>query len=100
MIYVVVFNIDLYIECFDVIASELDKDSLFRLGVKLRLPYKDVDEIVDSSNKTYRKVYQILTLWRDQCSQQADLNQIVVILRDMNKFAIAEKITTKLHSLS
>ena len=80
------------------IASKLDKDSLFLLGMKLNLPYKDVNEIIDCGNKTYRKVFQILTLWRDQFGQQADLNQIVEVLKDMKKTAIADKIDTKLHS--
>ena len=93
-------NTDMYTECFDIIASELDKDSLFRLGVKLKLSYKDIDEIVDCNNKTYRKAYQILALWRDQSGQQTDLNQIVMILEDMNKKSVAEKIATKLHSSS
>ena len=82
----------MYRECFDIIASKLDEDSLFRLGVKLNLPYKDVDKIVDRGNSTYHKTCLILMLWRDQYGQQADLNQIVEILKEMNKVAIAKNL--------
>ena len=90
----------MYKECFDMIASKLDKDSLFRFGLKLNLPYKDISEIVDCNIDTYRKAYRILALWRDQFGQQADLNRIVMILEDINKKSIADKIATKLHSSS
>ena len=73
---------------------------MFRLGVNLNLLPKDVNEIFDLNIGTYQKIYQILTLWRDQTGQQADLNQIIVILQDMNKNGIAEKIVSKLNLLS
>ena len=90
----------MYKKCFDIITSELDKDSLFCFGLKSNLPYRDLSEIVDCNNDTYRKAYRILALWRDQFGQQADLNRIVMILEDINKKSIADKIATKLHSSS
>ena len=67
--------------------------------MKLNLPYKDVNEISHNSHiNSYRKSYQILTLWREQAGQKADLNQIIKILQDMDKNNIAEKILTQLYS--
>lgn len=91
------FNIDIYRDSFDIIASELDQNSLFRLGIKLNLPYRDVDEIFNRDINYYQKIYQILTSWRQQNGRYADLKHIVVILLSMNKKAIADKVNAKLH---
>ena len=93
-----IFNIDAYRECFDIVSSELDEDSMFRFGVKLNLPAKDVDEICNRNIRKYPKIYQLLTLWQEKTGLIADLAQIIIILKDMNKNSIAEKLFTKLHS--
>ena len=71
---------------------------MFRLGVKLNLPYKDVDEICNRNIRNYQKTYQFLTSWREQSGQQGDLIQIITILQEMNKITIADKIQTTLDS--
>ena len=85
------FNIESYKKRFDIVASELDRSSLFCLGVKLNLSHNDVNEICDLNTKTYHKIYEILTLWQNQAGQQVDLNQLVAILKVMNKNYIAKK---------
>ena len=71
---------------------------MFRLGVKLNLSYKDVDEICNRNIRNYQKTYQFLTSWREQSGQQGDLIQIITILQEMNKITIADKIQTTLDS--
>ena len=71
---------------------------MFRLGVKLNLPYEDIDEICNRNIRNYQKTYQILTSWREQSGQQGDLIQIITILQEMNKITIADKIQTTLDS--
>ena len=88
----------MYRKCFDIIASKLDESSTFRLGLKLNLSHKDVDEICNRNIRIYEKIYQILTLWQEQSGQQANLNQIIIILHDMNEHSIADKIAAKLDS--
>ena len=76
----------------------MDRSSLFRLGMKLNLSHDDVDDIFNDRNtKTYQKAYKILLLWRNQAGQQANLNDIITILKEINKNAIAENIMTMLH---
>ena len=93
------FVIDTYRWCFNIIASKLDQSSIFRFGINLNLPDKDVKEILSNLNVNgYDKTYEILTNWRQQSGLRADLNEIITVLKDMNKNVIAEKLIQKLHS--
>ena len=90
----------MYRKCFDIIASKLDEESIFCMGIKLNLPNKDVDEICSHNVgiDRYQKIYKILTSWQEQYGQQADLNQVMTILRDMNKNSIADKVEVEIDS--
>ena len=89
-----------YQDCFDVIASELDSDSVFSLGIKLKLRYPKVDEICKRNGMTsYEKIFNILVSWRNNSGLKADINQIITILNMMQKKSIADQIQRKLDSL-
>ena len=93
------FITDSYRVCFDIVASKLDGNSLFRLGIKLKLPDNVIDEIYNRNTNNYRKIYQILTSWRENAGQHANINDIINILEGMQKKIIADEIIAKLDSL-
>ena len=62
---------------------------MFRFGINSKLPYKDVDEISNSNMDSNYKIYQILTIWREKFGQQADLNEIITVLQDINNDVVS-----------
>ena len=88
-----------YQECFDIIATKMDSDSVFSLGIKLNLSYDKVDEICMRNITKYQKIFAILVSWREKFGQQADINRVITSLKDMQKKAIADIIEEKLDTL-
>ena len=88
-----------YQECFDIIASELDSNSVFSLGIKLKLPHREVNEIRKRNITLYEKIFDILVSWREKSGLKADINQIITVLKNMQKKAIADQIEQKLDLL-
>ena len=72
---------------------------MFRLGIKLKLKHNKVVEIRNHLNITsYDKIFEILVTWREKFGQQADINQVIAILKDMDKNSIVDEIEAKLES--
>ena len=87
-----------YQECFDIIAEKLNRERVYRLGIKLKLPDNEVDDICNGNFSRYDKTYKILRLWRNKTGKQADINQVIASLRDMNENDIADIIEATLDS--
>ena len=71
---------------------------MYRLGIQLKLPDNEVDDICHGSFTRYEKTYKILRLWRNKTGKQADINQVIASLRDMNENDIADIIEATLDS--
>ena len=93
------FIVDAYRKCFDIIAAELDGNSIYRLGIKLNLSNNVIDEIYDRSRSNYEIIHKILTKWREHAGQHADPNDLITVLQDMDKNTIADKVIAKCDSL-
>lgn len=89
-------NIDMYRNCFDIIASELDNRSVYRFCMKLKVPEGVIEEPSKYDIDYYERIHKILDSWKMQAGQQADIREVIKVLQEMGKNAIADKVIARL----